>query len=88
MTTVLKNVGPMYRGHDTRGERQSNGEIGTVRVVYEGIEYVFGPNEVKSFVDDGIASAVLTSAGARLRKLTDEDGNITKDIAGTVYPKT
>lgn len=68
MSIVVTNVGVLER--DTSGRRTTNytkatqtgTQSGTVRVVYEGIEYVFGPGESKSFADEGIASAVITAA--------------------------
>lgn len=70
MAVVVTNVGILER--DTSGRKTTNLEratatgtlSGTVRVVYEGIEYVFGPGESKSFSDLGIASAVITAAEA------------------------
>lgn len=68
MSVVVTNVGVFER--DTSGRKTTNytkgtatGTLsGTVRVVYEGIEYVFGPGESKAFSDNGIASAVITAA--------------------------
>lgn len=70
MSVVVTNVGVYER--DTSGHRTTNqnravatGTLsGTVRVVYQGIEYVFGPGESKTFADEGIASAVITAAEA------------------------
>jgi hypothetical protein len=76
MTTILTNKGMFER--DTNGIRTTNlrksfGEVGTVRVVYQNTEYVFGPGESKSFSDDGIASALAT-ADARLSYADSRDG--------------
>ena len=70
MSTIIINAGHWQR--NTNGEKSTNlrksfGEVGTVRVWYEGQQYVFGPGEQKS-LDDGIASALVT-ADARLQKL-------------------
>jgi hypothetical protein len=79
MSVRVKNVGCItYSGGSTiwKGDtiqNQTYGEVGTVRVVYEGIEYVFGPNDTKTFADDGIGKAV-DAADARLRIIDDRDG--------------
>ena len=69
MSTNITNRGMFERdssGNITTNLTKTAGEIGTVRVVYQGIEYVFGPGETKSFSDNGIASALVTASGGRL----------------------
>ncbi len=68
MSTLVANQGNLER--DTNGQKTTNltktfGDQGTVRVWYEGQQYVFGPGEVKSIADDGIAAALI-AADARL----------------------
>ena len=68
MSTLVANQGNFERG--TSGQKTTNisksiGDQGTVRVWYEGREYVFGPGEVKTIQDDGIAAALI-AADARL----------------------
>lgn len=77
MGVIVKNTGPIENttsGHKNTNPTKSFGEQGTVRVVVHGIEYVFGPNEQKSFADDGIGQAVA-SADARLRLVDTRDGS-------------
>lgn len=76
MATRVANVGSWER--DASGERTTNiaksiGDQGTVRVVVEGREYVFGPGQVLSFADDGVAAAVA-AADSRLRIADDREG--------------
>ena len=77
MSVIVANVGHFER--DTSGNRNTNlsksfGDQGTVRTTVQGIEYVFGPGEVKSFSDNGIGAAVAAS-DARLRVADDREGN-------------
>ena len=68
MSTIVANQGNLERdtsGHKTTNYAKSLGDQGTVRVWYEGREYVFGPGEVKSFSDAGIAAALI-AADSRL----------------------
>lgn len=61
MSTVVINKSYTERttsGLDNTNVRKSFGEVGTVRVWYEGQQYVFGPGEQKS-LDDGIAAALV-----------------------------
>lgn len=70
MSTVVKNTGVMERtttGGGNTNPVKSYGEVGTVRVQYQGIEYVFGPNDHKT-LEDGIAAA-LVAADSRLSVL-------------------
>jgi hypothetical protein len=68
MAVVVTNVGVYER--DTSGIRTTSTEkatktgalSGTVRSVYQGIEYVFGPGESKTFADNGIANGVIAGA--------------------------
>ena len=71
-------------GRITTNVRKSFGEVGTVRVVYQGIEYVFGPGESKSFSDDGIASALAT-ADARLSFADSRDGMFKSTASTSTY---
>lgn len=76
MSTIVTNAGRYER--DTSGNRTTNfskmqGDQGTVRVVVEGIEYVFGPGDSRSFADDGLAAAIA-AADARLRIADSREG--------------
>ena len=77
MAVVVKNIGPIDPGPQNQQNTDSTasvtGDVGTVRVIYEGREYVFGPNEAKTFSDDGIGAAVA-AADARLRVADTRDG--------------
>jgi hypothetical protein len=79
MTTIVKNVGTMFKEKETRGFNKVQGDQGTVIVWYQGQQFVFGPNESKS-LENGIASA-LVSADARLRIATQADGMAAKSNA-------
>jgi len=76
MSLTVKNIGVMQAA-DTRGKNtnvvKTYGEVGTVRVVFEGIEYVFSPNQSISFANNGIGTAVAAS-DARLRVTDERDG--------------
>lgn len=77
MTVKVANVGHLER--DTSGNKTTNvgasiGDQGTVRVWYEGQQFVFGPGEVKSFADDGIGAAVA-AADSRLRVADSREGH-------------
>lgn len=68
MSTLVANQGMFERdasGRKTTNQSEMIGDQGTVRVWYEGREYVFGPGEVKTIQDDGIAAALI-AADARL----------------------
>ena len=83
MSVVITNVGLFERdtsGRKTTNLRKSFGEVGTVRVVYENIEYVFGPGESKSFADNGIAAS-LVAADGRLRIADTREGFKTNGVA-------
>jgi len=70
MSTIVINAGHWQRttsGSKNTNLRKSFGEVGTVRVWFEGQQYVFGPGEQKS-LEDGIASALVT-ADSRLQIL-------------------
>jgi hypothetical protein len=76
MAIVITNVGMQER--DSNGRRTTNqtknfGDQGTVRVEYQGIQYVFGPGESKSFSDEGIAAALVAGDG-RLRLADTREG--------------
>lgn len=68
MSTIVANTGVHERdasGNKTTNASASFGDQGTVRVWYEGREYVFGPGEVKTIQDNGIAQALI-AADSRL----------------------
>lgn len=75
MSVIVKNTGAIEStstgGHNTNLTK-SFGDQGTVRVTVQGIEHVFGPNEAKTFGDDGIGQAVA-AADSRLRILDTRD---------------
>lgn len=73
MTVIVQNFGQMDRKKNTKGFGAVQGDQGTVRVEYQGQQFVFGPNEKKSFSDNGIAAAVVAADG-RLRVATTDDG--------------
>jgi len=75
MSVTLKNIGSLANrsGIDTKALGAVQGDQGTVRVIYEGIEYVFGPNDSKTFSDEGIAAA-LQAQDARLQYAGQPDG--------------
>ncbi len=76
MSTVVKNVGVRaYTGEgniNTAGQNIAVGDQGTVRVVYEGVEHVWGPNDSKT-LEDGIAQAVV-AADSRLKVVDTVEG--------------
>ena len=63
--------GPQYQPN-TANANVATGELGTVRVVVQGTEWSFGPNEKRTFADDGIGIAVA-AADARLRVVDSRD---------------
>ena len=74
MSIVVKNVGPIETGPQNQQNtpiRKSTTEVGTVRFVYQGVEYVWGPNEAKT-LEDGIGAAAV-AADARLRVMDSRD---------------
>ena len=76
MAVVVTNVGMFERdsnGNKTTNQRGTFGDQGTVRVEYQGIQYVFGPGESKGFSDHGIAAALVASDG-RLRLADTREG--------------
>jgi hypothetical protein len=76
MAVVVTNVGMFERdssGRKTTNFTKGQGDQGTVRVEYQGIQYVFGPGESKSFSDNGIAAAVV-AGDARLRIADTREG--------------
>lgn len=78
MAVTVKNVGPLGAGASNAKNtdlRASFGDQGTVRVVYQNIEYVFGPNESKTFQDDGIGHAVQAQ-DSRLRFVDTRDVSV------------
>lgn len=83
MSVVVTNRGMFERdtnGRKTTNLRKSFGEVGTVRVVYENIEYVFGPGESKSFSDDGIAAGLVAANGS-LRIADTREGFKTNGVS-------
>lgn len=76
MSTLVANRGSFERdasGRKTTNFQKALGDQGTVRVWYEGIQYVFGPGEVKSIWDDGIAAALI-AGDSRLTAADSRDG--------------
>lgn len=76
MSVVVKNIGASHRGaqnqHNTPNSNIAVGDQGTVTVIIERVPYVFGPNESKTFADDGIGIAAA-AADARLRIVDSRD---------------
>lgn len=63
MPVIVKNIGtmnpPSAGSHgNTKNSNVAVGNVGTVRAIYQNQEYVFGPNEAKTFQDDGIGYGV------------------------------
>jgi hypothetical protein len=82
MSVVVKNVGPIATGPQNQQDTnpiKSIGEIGTVRFVYQGQEFVWGPNESKTCSDD-LASAAV-AADSRLRRDDSRDASLTASQA-------
>lgn len=77
MSVVVKNVGPIaftVSGQkNTRNPVGATGDQGTVRVFYENVEYVFGPNDSKT-LENGIGEA-LVAQDSRLRIADTRDGS-------------
>lgn len=76
MSTRVANQGNFERdstGQKTTNFTKSQGDQGTVRIGYQGIEYVFGPGEVKTIGDDGIAAALI-AGDARLEAADSRHG--------------
>lgn len=79
MSQVIKNVGPIEAGAQNQKNtsfRKSHDGVGTVRIIYQNVEYVWGPNESKTIGDDGIAAA-LVAQDSRLRVADSRDGDRT-----------
>lgn len=77
MAVVVKNVGINETGSEGQfntNPTKSFGDQGTVRVVVHNHEHVFGPNQSKTFHDDGIGHAVA-AADARLRVMDTRDAS-------------
>lgn len=77
MPIQVVNVGMFERdssGRRTTNIKEATTDQGTVRVEYEGIQYVFGPGDAKNFSDPGIAAAVA-AGDARLRVADTREGN-------------
>lgn len=76
MTVVVKNVGavqPTAQGQiNTANADIAMGNQGTVNVVVGSQTWTFGPNETRTFADDGIGIAVA-AADARLRVIDSRD---------------
>ena len=78
MTVTIKNTGSLGVGTSNAkntSKSQVFGNQGTVRVSYQNREYVFGPNDSKTFQDDGIGHAVLAQ-DSRLRFIDTRDGSV------------
>lgn len=76
MSTTVTNVGALAftvsGTKNTKSRPASQGDQGTVRVVYENVEYVWGPNDAKT-LEDGIAAACVAQ-DSRLRIMDTRDG--------------
>lgn len=78
MTVTIKNTGALGAGASNAkntSKTQVYGDQGTVRVGYQGKEYVFGPNDSRTFQDDGIGHAVQAQ-DARLRFVDTRDSAV------------
>ena len=76
MSMIVTNAGRFERdtsGHRTTNYSKMQGSEGTVRVVVEKIEYVFGPGDSRSFSDDGLATKIA-AADDRLRAADTREG--------------
>lgn len=77
MSVTVKNIGPLGAGASNSKNtdlRASFGDQGTVRVHYQNIQYVFGPNESKT-LEDGIGHA-LVAQDSRLRFVDTRDASV------------
>jgi len=77
MSLTVKNIGVKQEADEDYGNTnvaKSYGEVGTVKVTFEGRNYTFGPNQSISFADDGIGQAIAALDG-RLRVTDERDGN-------------
>jgi hypothetical protein len=83
MSVTVTNTGTM-NGVNTKGMGAVQGDQGTVRVIIEKVEYVFGPNESKTFSDDGIGLAVQAADG-RLSLAGQPQGFAAKANASLSY---
>lgn len=75
MSQVVKNIGPIEAGAQNQQNTnlvKSFGDQGTVRVILNNVEYVWGPNESKTLPDNLADEAV--AADARLRIADSRDG--------------
>lgn len=75
MSTVVKNVGAIEftaQGNVNTSKTLVFGDQGAVRVVLNGVEYVWGPNESKTLPDNLASEAV--AADGRLRVADSRDG--------------
>ena len=78
MTVTVKNVGALGTGASNAKNTDKTsvfGDQGTVRAWYQNVEYVFGPNDSKTFQDDGIGHAVKAQS-TRLRFVDTRDGSV------------
>ena len=75
MSVVVKNVGGSVRGaenqHNTPGGNTAMGDQGTIRLVLQGVEYVWGPNESKTLSDDLGAEAVASVNDTEKLRIVD-----------------
>jgi hypothetical protein len=76
MSKVVKNIGAINftvsGQQNTANSDDWQGDAGTVRVVLEGIDYVWGPNDSKTLTDNLADEAV--AANGRLRIADTRDG--------------
>jgi hypothetical protein len=90
MSLTVKNIGIKQEADTVYGNTNvpfQYGEVGTVRVVFEGKEYVFAPNQSITFADDGIGTAVA-AIDARLRVVDERDGGPNLYYANPSLPIT
>lgn len=73
MSTSVKNIGCMEDHEKNTNLKKSFGTEGTVRFVFEGVEWSWGPNETKT-LEDRIANAAV-AADSRLRIMDSRDGS-------------
>ena len=61
MAVIVKNIGAMVpadRGANANTKKSAVNADSTVTAIYQGQAYTFGPNESRTFQDDGIGLAV------------------------------
>ena len=78
MSVTVINAGPIaFTATGTKNTKNpplATGDQGTVRVIYENKEYVWGPNDSKT-LENGIAAACVAQNG-NLRIMDSRDGPV------------